>query len=118
VGDVFGVAIVVAASEAVLSASYQREAEARADETAFDILAEAGLPSDPFARFFERLVERYGASQGVMEYLSSHPPLGTRAERAAAADDNRPASFRPVLSDREWIALRNICTQSAAEPDT
>ena len=108
-GDIFGATALAAASEAVLNASYQREAEARADEAALEILAEAGLPSRPFAAFFERLKEENGEVPPIFRYLSSHPELGTRAERAATGDRIGDSAFEPALSDRDWIALQGIC---------
>ncbi len=111
VGDVFGAAIVVAGSEALLNASYQREVEARADRTAVAILRDAGLPATPFAGFFRRLAERYGASQGVLDYLASHPALDSRAEAAAAGDTLGGGAFEPALDDAGWLALREICAE-------
>ncbi|MEL6477123.1 MAG: M48 family metallopeptidase [Pseudomonadota bacterium] len=108
-GDVFGGAIVVAMSEAVINASYQREVETRADETAYLMLAEAGLPSAPFSQFFIRLAEEHGDVDGVLKYLASHPGLKGRAARAAAADEIGGASFTPVLNDRDWVAMREMC---------
>ena len=108
-GDVFGASIVVVATDAMLNASYQREAEAAADEVALRLLARAGLPSTPFAEFFEKMREKYGDTDGVMELISSHPGLAERAERAAEADRIGDAPFEPVLDDPQWVALRGIC---------
>ncbi|MEM9044447.1 MAG: M48 family metallopeptidase [Pseudomonadota bacterium] len=108
-GDVFGASIVVAMTEAVVNASYQREAEERADETAYQLLTDAGLPTNDFAQFFARLAEVHGDVNGLFEYLSSHPNLKGRAERAIAADQLGSQTFEPVLSDRDWIAMREIC---------
>ncbi|MEM8790362.1 MAG: M48 family metallopeptidase [Pseudomonadota bacterium] len=108
-GDVFGASIVVAMTEAVVNASYQREAEQRADETAYELMTKAGLPTDDFAGFFVRLAEKHGDVGGVLEYLASHPNLRGRAERAGAADQIGDEEFDPVLSDRDWVALREIC---------
>jgi Zn-dependent protease with chaperone function len=108
-GDVFGATVIAAASDAVLNASHQRDAEQKADEAAYDMLSEAGLPSRQFAGFFDRLRARQGDMTGPLRYLASHPDLGGRAERAAAADTIGEGPFTPVLSDRDWIALQNIC---------
>ena len=116
VGDVVGASIVVATSEMMLNAHYQREAEAEADRAAYRILAEAGLPTDPFAAFFTRMAQRHGESTGVMRYFASHPGLGNRAEAAAAADDDREGPFRPALADQGWVAMRGICAETAPEP--
>jgi Zn-dependent protease with chaperone function len=108
-GDVFGGGIVVVASDAILNASYQREAETRADETAYGLLANAKLPTAPFAGFFAKMKKKHGESEGIMELISSHPGLGGRAIRAAAADQIGDAVYDPALSDQDWIALRGIC---------
>lgn len=119
VGDVTGAAAVVAASEAMLSASYRREAEREADAIALEILADAGLPSTPFAGFFLRMRERMREEGyeggGILEYLASHPALEARAERAETGDTVAGA-FRPILDDAGWDALRNICSE-VAEPE-
>ncbi|MEM7236552.1 MAG: M48 family metallopeptidase [Pseudomonadota bacterium] len=108
-GDIFGGAIIIAATDAVVNASYQREAEERADRTAYRMLAEAGLPSGPFAAFFRKLAEENGETPQLLRYLASHPELDGRAERAAAADEIGDSGFRPILTDRDWVALREIC---------
>ncbi|MEM6906313.1 MAG: M48 family metallopeptidase, partial [Pseudomonadota bacterium] len=108
-GDVFGGAVIVAAADAVINARYQQDVETRADETAYRLLTEAGLPTGPFADFFARLAEEHGERPGFMRYFASHPELAGRAERAAAADQIGDGEYRPVLTDRDWLALRAIC---------
>jgi Zn-dependent protease with chaperone function len=108
-GDVFGASIVVIATDAVLNASYQRDAETRADETAYKLLAEAKLPSQPFANFFDKMRKKYGTTDGLLKLISSHPGLEGRAHRAAAADFIGDGTFVPVLDDQGWVALRGIC---------
>ncbi|MBK0399418.1 M48 family metallopeptidase [Limibaculum sp. M0105] len=110
IGDIFGASAIAAASDAALNASYQREAEARADEVALQLLAEAGLPSRPFAQFFERLEAQHGSTPLALRYFASHPELAERAGRAAAADTIGDGAFTPALSDRDWIALKGICS--------
>lgn len=109
VGDVLGAGVLVGVTELMLNADYRREVEARADRTAYAILADAGLPTDPFAGFFRRLADRHGDTRGVLRYFSSHPALEDRARAAAAADDGRPTRYTPVLPDQGWVALRGIC---------
>ncbi len=108
-GDVFGAGIVVVASDALINASYGRDAESNADETAYALLAKAELPSRHLASFFTRLRKEYGDADGVLKLFASHPGLGGRAERAAAADRIGGGTYEPVLSDQDWIALRGIC---------
>ena len=116
VGDVFGAAVVVAGTEAVMNAQYQQDVERRADDTAVAMLRDAGLPSEPFAGFFRRLAERYGGSMGMFDYLASHPALDDRAERAAAGDALKGAPYRPALDDATWLALRQVCSATADRP--
>jgi predicted Zn-dependent protease len=99
----------VIATDAVVNASYQRDAETRADETAYALLADAELPSRPFADFFVKIKKKYGDADGFMKLISSHPGLDGRAERAAAADRIGDATYEPSLNDQEWVALRGIC---------
>jgi Zn-dependent protease with chaperone function len=108
-GDVFGAGIVVVATDLMLNASYQRDAETRADEIAYDLLAEAELPSQPFADFFVKMKKKYGEMDGIFKLIASHPGLEGRAQRAAAADRIGEAPYEPVLDDQGWIALRGIC---------
>lgn len=110
IGDVFGASFAVVATDAVLNASYQRDAEIRADETAYRLLAAAELPSRPFADFFLKMRAKYGETPDMLKLVASHPGLAERAERAAAADLIGDGRFEPSLSDRDWIALRGICT--------
>jgi Zn-dependent protease with chaperone function len=108
-GDVFGASIVVIATDAVLNASYQRDAETRADEVAYKILSDAELPSGPFAGFFNKMKQKYGDNEGLMKLIASHPGLEGRAARAAAADRIGDGPYEPALDDQDWIALRGIC---------
>lgn len=113
-GDVFGGTVIGAASDAILNASYQREAETAADEAAYALLVKAELPVRPFAAFFERLHAKHGDTPGVLKPLASHPELSGRAARAAAADMVGDGPFTPVLDDRAWLALGNICEDREA----
>ena len=108
-GDVFGAGIVVVVTDAVVNASYRRDAETRADETAYSLLANAGLPSRPFADFFDKMRKKYGEMDGILKLVASHPGLEGRAQRAAAADRIGEGTYEPVLSDQDWVALRGVC---------
>jgi hypothetical protein len=46
----------------------------------------------------------------MLKLIASHPGLAERAERAAAADRIGDGPFEPSISDRDWIALRGICS--------
>ena len=116
-GDFYGASVIAAGTDAVLNARHQREAETLADEAAYAMLIRAQLPTRPFSEFFNRLKRLYGDTEGPLRYMATHPDLSGRAERAVAADTIGSGPFRPVLPDRAWIALQNICERSSAIGD-
>jgi Zn-dependent protease with chaperone function len=109
-GDFAGGAAVLLVSDQLITANYQQEAESNADSFAHDILASARLPSEPLADFFLRIKEEYGEVDGFLSHLVSHPDLDGRAKAAVSADTVGTASFSPVLTAQEWVALREICS--------
>lgn len=103
-GDVTGGTVIGLLGEHVLSASYTREAEAAADRFAYDLLPRTGVGTEGLADFFRRIEGMDGLD--VPEILSTHPGSGNRAEAAAAAGGK---ASTPVLTETEWMALRQIC---------
>ena len=108
-GDFTGATVTVALSEALLRSGYQREAEAQADVFATDLLSGQGLPTGPFAGFFDKLREKVGDTPELLTHLSTHPDLAGRAAAARARDIIGGRTFQPTLSDQQWVALKNIC---------
>lgn len=107
-GDFAGGAVVLFLANRIVQADYTQEAEAAADAYAADLLRSVGLSPRPLADFFERLQKSDGATPGLVQHFLSHPALGDRiaATRAAA----EPAEgTRPLLTEAEWQALRQIC---------
>lgn len=113
----------------LLQMSYSRSAEREADDHAIQIMREAGIRPKPFSDFFSRLDKRFafkdkkeGKTSGddssiaennskrfkrAFEMFSSHPPLPERAKRIESL---KPWPSRPILTDKEWQALRRICS--------
>lgn len=108
-GDFAGGFMALALTEKLISAQYSQGAETGADEFAHQLMADANLPSATFAMFFRMLKEEHGGQTGLMSHLASHPNLDGRAAAAVAADVVGEQSYKPVLTDVEWRALRNIC---------
>lgn len=106
VGDVTSGGLLGAGGAAALTAGYSRDAEARADAFARDVLVDAGLPPSALGRMFERLLDRYGEAEGILSHFASHPDL---AGRIAASADVDPADTRPALTEAQWVALLGIC---------
>ncbi len=114
-GDFTGGAFVLVLTERLIAASYAQDAETAADQFAYRVMGDAGLPTAPFGDFFERMAEVVGDSDGVMSHLASHPDLSLRAENARAADRFADGDFEPVLSQAEWAALRSVCETPEAD---
>lgn len=114
-GDFAGGALALILAEQLIAAQYAQDAESAADDFANEVLGKAGLPSAPFAGFFEKLRDEHGESEGLMSHIASHPALGERAENARAANTITGDNFTPVLSDSEWTALKTICNSRQTE---
>ena len=114
-GDFAGGSIAAALSEALMQASYTREAETAADAFGHAALARADLPPEAMARFFERLRAEFGDADGPVAAFLSHPRLADRIAAAEAADGGEADA--QAFSDDDWAALRNICGDGeTAEP--
>jgi Zn-dependent protease with chaperone function len=93
-------------SNALLSASYSRDAEAQADGFAIAALDRARISPIPTAQLFERFAKMQGKGNVLIAYLASHPfPADRKARFAASAK----GSFTPALDAYQWEALKTIC---------
>lgn len=103
VGDtVFGLA----------SMGYSRDAEREADEFARERMAESNVSPLGAAEFFERHGgEDGGEENSMIGWISSHPGPGERAEAYRDAAEGK--TFRPVLTEQEFDALKSMCEDDA-----
>ncbi|MGY4629714.1 M48 family metallopeptidase [Bradyrhizobium sp. USDA 4486] len=104
-GDITGSSAVIFASRSVVEASYSREAETGADTFAIEIMHKLGRSPKPAAELMFRITGKEGGSGFTI--LASHPLTEDRLARMTKED--RPASGPPLLSDKEWQALKGIC---------
>lgn len=102
-GDVTGGLVLGLVSTQILSASYTREAEARADRFAWALMDRTGIGTEGLAVFFDRLARD---TKDLPEYLSTHPASENRAAAARRAD---AGTRTPVLTEAEWRDLKAIC---------
>lgn len=107
-GDVTGGAFAVFLGEQLIQSSYSREAEARADRFALEMLNAARVDSAGMAEFFDQIGEMEGEGLRLPEYLASHPPSADRAE-AARRNAQARGGTEPVLGVADWRALKAIC---------
>lgn len=108
-GDFAGGTAMLFLANRLIEADYTREAEARADEFAFDLMARADLPPSALGGLFERARAWHGDFGGFVAYLSSHPRFAERIESANAAEERYGGTPRPVLNETDWLELRRIC---------
>lgn len=97
-------------TNALLSASYSRGAEARADGFAIDALTRAQISPRPTALFFQRLSKseiKVKGADALLGYLASHPMSSERERRFAASAGK--AATAPALDAAQWQALQGIC---------
>lgn len=104
-GDITGSSAVIFASRSVVEASYSREAETAADTFAIEIMHKLGRSPKPAAELMFRITGKEGGSGFTI--LASHPLTEDRLARMTKED--RSASGPPLLTDREWQALKGIC---------
>jgi Zn-dependent protease with chaperone function len=116
-GDFSGGAAVVVAAEFMLSASYTREAETAADDYALAMLDAANVDASAMGSFFRTLGQIESRAPDLPEYLRSHPKTQSRADKASEFANDQGYT-RPVISDAQWAALKEICTvDDAKAPD-
>lgn len=109
-GDFAGGTVAVLVAEAALNASYTREAEAEADRYAHRMLETAQVSARGLATFFDVLSNEERGLE-IPEYLSSHPATEGRAEAAKRVAQVQ-GSTRPILTEKEWSALKGICKKA------
>lgn len=108
-GDVTGGTLIAIAGDQLMQASYTRDAEANADAFAFQLMTDTGISSDGLADFFTRIAK---ITDGVPEFLSSHPLSADRAARAyanAELEKSSGVALTPALSTSDWTELKGIC---------
>lgn len=104
-GDVTGSGAVLMAGRTVLSASYSRADEARADAFAVTVMHGLGRPTTPLGDLLHRITGN--GTEEVPSLLRDHPLTPDRMAMLKAA--NAPATGPALLSDSEWLALKDIC---------
>jgi predicted Zn-dependent protease len=104
-GDVTGAGAVLMAGRAVLSASYSRGDESRADAFAVSVMHGVGRPSAPLGTLLQRITgpER----EAMSSILRDHPLTGERKVMLEAED--APPTGAALLDESEWQELKRIC---------
>lgn len=111
IGDVTGGLALTGLSTATLQSAYSRDAEREADTIELELMSRAGLDLEDSARFFKRLQEKAGDQNGLMSFLSSHPPLEERVSTAQKKNRQRPGRkhITKILTRSEWATVKAMC---------
>ncbi len=111
-GDVTGISTTVIIAQALIGASYTREAETEADSRMYETMRRAGYATGPAAEFFARLEKKEGDSGGALSLFQTHPASADRAQRLREAVPRGADALTPA----EWSALKTICGPVRARP--
>jgi Zn-dependent protease with chaperone function len=104
-GDVTGSGAVLMAGRAVLSATYSRGDEQRADAFAVTTLHRLGRPTAPLGALLQRVT---GTGSDIMPSILRDHPL-TPDRNAMLEAENAVPTGRPLIDDGEWRDLKAIC---------
>jgi beta-barrel assembly-enhancing protease len=96
----------------VVSMTYSRDAEAKADGYSMKLMKAAQVSPEDTSAFFARLAETEKAmgkeAKAALGYLSSHPMSASR-EKAFKASIVKGEAYSPVISAVEWRAIIDSC---------
>ena len=98
-------------ANALLAATYSREAEQAADIYSIAAMDRAAISPAATAGFFQRLSvidKKLGEASVALNYLSTHP-LSADREKQFASSAKPGRSYQPALTRDEWEALVDIC---------
>jgi predicted Zn-dependent protease len=95
-------------AQTLLTSHYSRNHELDADRHGVALLNAAGVDSRGVFSFFDRIKEAGDDIPGAVEFLSTHPSGETRRENIEGV----VGEGEPALSEAEWKAVQEICTQT------
>jgi Zn-dependent protease with chaperone function len=107
-GDVTGSTAMLYIGRELFDSSYSRENERDADGFAIEVMNKLGRSPKPMGEFLLRVTGQQATKS--ISILASHPMSEDRLARMAKHPPAVPGE--PILSDAEWLALKNICKSS------
>lgn len=106
-GDVTGGGALALVSEHLVGSAYSREAETAADDYAARTMLALGRPAHPMALLLKHIV---GDEDKIPAFLSTHPLTDQRLKALERQVPPKPG--KPLLAEKEWRALKEICKTS------
>lgn len=110
-GDISGGVILGGLSQSLLDGAFTRNMERQADNTAISLLNRTGIGGEAFADFYLRLEKKYGKSDGLMSYFSTHPKPKERAQLVQSTTTGTNMAF----TQKEWDSVYKICGEPEAK---
>ncbi|MGA7074151.1 M48 family metallopeptidase [Bradyrhizobium sp.] len=107
-GDVTGSGALIFASRSLVTASYSRDAEQKADDFSISVMHRLGRPTKAMGELIFRITGNQADT--ALSILSNHPLTEDRLKHLR--DEDRPANGPPLLTDNEWAALKAVCKSS------
>ena len=104
-GDVSGSGAAIFAARSLVTSSYSRDAETNADTFSIEVMHALGRPTKPMGELMFRVTGKQG--DNGLSILAGHPLTEDRLKRMS--EEDRPASGPPLLTAKEWTALKAIC---------
>jgi Zn-dependent protease with chaperone function len=107
-GDFVGGGAVMLAARNILQTSYSREVEAAADRYGVTLMTKVGGDPRALGTILTRIA---GTTHPGPKMLADHPDTRSRVaaiEAMAASGQGRPGM--PLLDQKEWAALKTICS--------
>lgn len=94
------------AAGVLVRATYSRDAEEEADDTAADLLTAAGITTEGLATIFDRFAKELSGLPKSLQFFSTHP---LSKDRAARIKRRGGSDGEPAMSDADWRAIKAIC---------
>jgi Zn-dependent protease with chaperone function len=105
-GDVSGGTVLAAVGQQALGASYSRDFERRADESAVRYMSHWGYDIAPLGQLLRDISKKAESDNVYARLFASHPHSGERQQMLAAVGSTGNNS---ALNATEWAAVRGMC---------
>ncbi len=96
---------------AMISATYSRDAESKADAHSIGLMKQAKISPIDTAGFFERIGEdekKLGRASAALGYLSSHP-LSDAREKSFRNSVVKGTTYKAAITPDQWSAILDSC---------
>jgi len=113
-GDMTGISVAGAVGTSLIDNRFSRRAEAQADRFAAETAARLGYSSKGLADLLERVAQDDAFSRALA--LFSNHPLTDERRAALEALEAPAANPKPIFTDIEWQAIRDMCPPPPPPP--